>query len=210
MKKIIIVIYLLTGSILVNAQRNYTTRSKDKTVSATTFINHGEGLDSVIVTNKKHKMRFLPSTPLFNFYDKNNEPEPEPIGNYFTAYSIQKIKKNIYLLVGLGGYRNFEIELHLIIIKKNKILKYYIVKSGDKTLRDPRFKYLSKTKEILISIPKLDTPENSVHEINLKENKFKIIKSLTAKELTVKPLTEKTLTKKVSDSLFYHYKLKIK
>ena len=122
MKKIIIVIYLLTGSILVNAQRNYTTRSKDKLVSATTFINHGEGLDSVIVTNKKHKMRFLPSTPLFNFYDENNEPRPEPIGNYFTAYSIQKIKNKVYMLVGIGGNRNFGVELHLIIIKNIKIL----------------------------------------------------------------------------------------
>ena len=116
MKKIIIVIYLLTGSILVNAQRNYTTRSKDKLVSAKNFIGAQERIDSVLVTNKKHKLRFSFRTPLFNFYDENNEPRPEPVGYAFRAYSIQKIKNKVYMLVGIGGNRNFGVELHLIII----------------------------------------------------------------------------------------------
>ena len=79
-------------------------------------------------------------------------------------------------------------------------------------LCDPRFKYLPKTKEILISILKQNTLRDSVYEINLKENKFKTIKALTAKGLTKKPFNEKALAKNLLElyPYFHHYRLKIK
>ncbi len=191
MKKLIFALFLLTNCVLINAQSSYKIESKDGKVTAENFLGYGEGRDSVIVKNKKCKIKFSYHNPLFDFVDEDGYT---PISSSFSAHYLKRINKNIYLLIGIGGNLEWETQLNLIFIKKNKILKYYVAKSNEKRLRDVTFKYLPKTKEVIIPITKQYTPQDYIYEINLKENKFD----------TIKPIN-----KDMSDK-FYEYKLKIK
>ncbi len=184
MKKSILIIIILINCIEINAQSNYSIKSEDSKVTANHFLDFEEGLDSVLVKNGKCNFKLSYHKPLFEF---------EGIVNSININHIKKIKNKTYLLIGVGTL-NWETQLNLIFIKKNKILKYYIVVSNNKRLRDVTFEYLPKTKEVIIPITKQYTPQNFIYEINLKENKLD----------TIKPLKEKTENK------HFRYKLKIK
>lgn len=192
MKKLIFALFFLTNCILINAQSSYKIESKDSKVIAENFIGFQEGIDSVIVKNKKCRLKFTSHKPLFNFYHEDNDSDDIP--NYFWASSIKKINKKVYMLVGISENVYSMKQHHLIFIKKNKILKYYVTVSDNKRVMDIKFKYLKKTKEVVIPITKQYTPQSYIYEINLKENKFD----------TIKPIK-----KNISDK-FYEYQLKIK
>lgn len=89
MKKLIFALFLLTNSLFVNAQSSYKIESKDSKVIAENFIGFEEGIDSVIVKNKKCRLKFTYHKPLFNFYHKDNESDSDDIPNYFWASSIK-------------------------------------------------------------------------------------------------------------------------
>jgi hypothetical protein len=190
MKKILSIIFLLILS-KGYTQTSYKIQSKDGKVIVQNFISYEEGRDSVIVKHRKCKLKFSYHTPLFNFVNNDGY---NPVDPSFVARSVRKITKNIYMLIGIGGNTNFETELNLIFIKKGEILKYYIVKSNNKLLRDVTFEYLPKTKEVLIPIPKKQTPLNYIYDINIKENKLDSIRALEESKL----------------AKFHRYKLKIK
>ncbi|WP_346883926.1 hypothetical protein [uncultured Algibacter sp.] len=184
MKKSILIIIILINCITIKAQSTYTIKSENNTVSAKHYLSFDEGIDSVIIKNKNCKLKLSNNKPLFEF---------EGIVNTININHIKKITNQSYLLIGVANL-NWETQLNLIIIKKNKILKYYIIKSNSKRLRDVSFEYLPKTKEVIIPISKRYTPQDYIYDIDLKQNKLDSIKPLT---------------KKISDTLFYHYKLKI-
>lgn len=192
MNKYIFFIILSINCFVVNSQSRYTIKSDDGKVSADHYIAFDEGLDSVIVKNKQCKIKLSHLEPKFDI--KFNE-SGRTISNYISISHIKKIKDKIYLLIGIGGNLNWETQLNLIFIKKNKILKYYVGMSNDKTLRDVTFKYLPKTKEVIIPIPKEYIPKDYIYEINLKENKLDSIKSMNSN---------------IEDKRNYIYKLKIK
>ena len=190
-KRFIIVIVLYLICIVANAQSSYTIASKDSLVIAENFINFYEGIDSVVVKNKTCKLKFSYTNPLFDF---TGEDGYAPVVASFWTNHIKKITKNVYLLIGVGGDTSFETELNLIFIKKDKILKYYIVKSNNKRLRDITFEYLPKTNEVIIPIIKRYTPQNYIYDIDIKENKLDSIKALEESKL----------------AKFHRYRLKIK
>ncbi len=189
MKNALIFLILLSG--FVNAQETYERKSEDGKVLAENFIAFDEGIDSVIIKNRKHKFKFSYHEPFINIKDDEGY---NLIDNSIVVNRIKKIKKKTYLIVAYGGNLSLETELNLFIIKKNKILKYYVVQSNNKRLRDVSFEYLPKTKEVIIPISKRYTPQDYIYDIDLKQNKLD----------SIKPLTKKPL-----DTLFYHYKLKI-
>ncbi|MDO6761524.1 hypothetical protein Q4566_15030 [Tamlana sp. 2_MG-2023] len=191
MKKIILTLILAINFFTTHAQRSYEIKSNDGKVIAENFIGFGEGRDSVIVRNKGYKLKFSYHTPLFDFKEDNGY---SPIDISFSARHIKHITTNIYLLIGVGGNTNLETELHLVFIKKNKILKYYVIVSNDKRLRDITFEYLPKTKEIIFPITKEYTPQDYIYDVILKENSLDTIKPMKAEK----------------DSKFYQYKLKVK
>ncbi len=191
MRKIILTLIFLINFSIISAQNSYEIKSKDGKVIAENFISYDEGRDSVIVKNEKCKLKFSHYNPLFSFIDDDGY---SPVDPSFFAHYIKKIKDKVYMVIGVGGDTSLGTELNLIFIKKNKILKYYIVVSNNKRLRDVTFEYLPKTKEVIIPITKQYTPQNFIYEINLKENKLD----------TIKPLKEKTENK------HFRYKLKIK
>ena len=167
MNKIYIIVFVLIHCYVSNAQNTYTIKSKDGKVSAKHYIGFGEGLDSVLVKNKKSIFKFSYHKPMFEF---------EEITTDINVNHIKKIKNNKYLLLGIGGNLNLETQLNLIFIKKDKILKYYVVMSNNKSLRDIDFKYLPKTKEVVIPITTKHTPLDYIYEVDIKENKLSEIK----------------------------------
>ncbi|MDO6761519.1 hypothetical protein Q4566_15005 [Tamlana sp. 2_MG-2023] len=191
MKKIILTLILAINFFTTHAQRSYEIKSNDGKVIAENFIGFGEGIDSVIVRNQKYKLKFLNDTPLYNFIEDNGY---SPIDNSFSARHIKHITTNIYMLIGVGGDTSLGTELHLVFIKKNKILKYYVLISNDKRLRDITFEYLPKSKEIVFPIAKEDTPQDYIYDVILKENSLDTIKPMIAEE----------------NPKFYQYKLKVK
>ncbi len=193
LKTTISVIIFLAINFSINAQKSYVVKSKDGKVSAEKFISFDEGVDSLILKNKKHKFKFSYLDPFIKI--KDDEGYGLLSGN-LVVHRIKKIKKNIYLIIGFAGNLSVETELHLLFVKKNKILKYYVLKSDDKMLRDVFYEYLPKTKEIIIPISRRYTPQDYLYDIEL-ENRSSFD--------TIRPMVEKK-----SDSLFYHYKLKIK
>lgn len=83
----------------------------------------------------------------------------------------------------------------MFFIKKDKILKYYIIQSYNKSLRNIDFNYISNKEGGIVSFPKIYTPQDYIYDIDLNTQTLDTIKPLTGKQ---------------SDSLSYHYMLKIK
>jgi len=193
MKQKILYTILIVGCISINAQKSFVFKSKDNKVLAENFISYDGVRDSVIIKNKNHKFLFSHHKPFINI--KDNEGY-DLIDNSLAILNIKKVKRKIYLIIGYAGNTSVETQLNLFFIKKNKILKYYVIQSNDKMLRDVSFEYLPKNKEVVIPVSKKYTPQNYLYDIELKKRKSYD---------TIKPIT-----KKRSDSLFYHYKLKIK
>ncbi|MFV0345247.1 MAG: hypothetical protein ACK5IQ_03230 [Bacteroidales bacterium] len=52
------------------------------------------------------------------------------------------------MLVGVGGNSSFGTQLSLIFIKRDKIIKYIVVDSADKCLRDVAFLYRRKQADL--------------------------------------------------------------
>ncbi len=162
MKNGLLLMLLMASSISLNAQKSHVFKSDDGKVLAENFISYEEGVDSVVVKNKKHQFKFSYHEPFIQIKDGDGY---DLFDNAITVRNIKKVKNRIYLLVGYGGNLNIETELHLIFIKKSAVLKYYVLKSHDKTLRDVSFEYLPKTKEVVIPIAKQYTPQNFIYAI---------------------------------------------
>lgn len=192
MKKIILLTLLVTSYFPITAQKSYIFKSKDEKVSAENFIAFDEGRDSLVIKNKNHKFKFSYDEPFIRIKDSEGY---NLFDNGILVRNIKKIKKQIYLIVGYAGNLNVETELHLFFIKKDKILKYYVIKSYNKRLRDIDFNYISNKEGGIASFSKIYTPQDYIYDIDLNTQTLD----------TIKPLTGKT-----SDSLSYNYKLKIK
>lgn len=173
MKYFIFLIVLLINTAIASSQSSWSVKSEDGLVKAENYIGFDEGRDSVIVNTKYHKFRFSYHYPLFN------TEIIEEIGHSFIVRSIKKVNRKMYVLVGVGGNLNFETQLNLIFIKKDKIVKHIVVKSIDKELRDVEFYYRKRGKEFVF--PRRITNSNdmaSIYELYAKENKLDIINPL--------------------------------
>lgn len=144
MKKFTLIFLLFFLNILfLNAQRNWSVKSEDDLVKARNYIGLEEGRDSVIVKTQQQSFRFSNHYPLSEILPANE------IDASFTIRSIKKLNDKVYLLTGIGGNLEFETELSLIFINQNKILKYIVVKSCDKRLREIEFYYDEKNNELI-------------------------------------------------------------
>ena len=180
---------------MINAQKVTTRESKDGKYYAENFIAFEGGVDSVIIQNKCHKFKFSYHEPYITI---KNEEGYNLIANNIGIRTIKKINKNIYLVIGISKKVSYETEFNLIFIKKGKILKYYVVKSGGRLDGDLSFEYLSKTKEVLIPFSKKYRQQNYGYDIELKN---------PATFDTIRPLPIKE--EKKSHPNVYYYKLKI-
>lgn len=184
MMKIISIVLLFCISLL-NAQNNWIVKSDDSLVIAKNYMGFAEGRDSAIVVTKSHKFIFSYHYPLFK------EEIIDQIDGSFWVMSIKRINDEVYLLVGVGGNENFETQLSLIFINESKILKYIVIKSIDKRLRDIEYLFDEKNKEFVftrgivnindeIPIYDLDIDEQKIRKImplkeNLSEYKTKFV-----------------------------------
>lgn len=168
MKKMILIFLLLLSNILfINAQRNWSVKSEDDLVKARNYIGFEEGRDSVIVKTPQQSFRFS------NHYPLSEILRSSEIDASFTIRSIKKVNDKVYLLTGIGGNLEFETELSLIFINQNKILKYIVVKSYDKRLREIEFYYDEKNNELIFPIRiENRNDEAPIYDIDLENNRL--------------------------------------
>lgn len=157
---------------IINGQENYTVISNDKKVSAKHFLGLGEGLDSIIIIYKNYKLKLSNDQPLFDIDGIVNTININP--------DIKKINKKVYLLYGIGTLAGGETQINFIFIKKNKISKYYILRSKNRMLKftPPFFKYFPKKREGMFSILKSDTFQDYIYEVDIKNNTYDTIQPI--------------------------------
>lgn len=166
MKKLLNLV-LLFSMLMINAQKNWTVNSADSLVKSENYVGFDEGRDSAIVKTPQAVLRFSRYFPL---YDTQIITE---IDESLLVRSIKKIKEHTYLLIGISGNENYETQLSLIFIDEREILKYVVIKSIDKRLRDIEYIYDDETKELIFprNIDNINDPI-PIYNIDIKTNKL--------------------------------------
>lgn len=166
-KLILLLIISFLNILFVNAQRSWLVKSEDGLLEAKNYIGFGEGRDSVIVKTPQQSFRFSNHIPLSEIFLSNE------IDASFTIRSIKMVNDKVYLLTGIGGNLEFETELSLIFINQDKILKYVVIKSYDKRLREIEFYYDDKNNELIFPILVEDLNDKlPIYDIDLENNRL--------------------------------------
>lgn len=126
------IVWLLGSSI--SAQKIWTVKSEDGLVKAKNYIGLSEGRDSAIVETPAHKFKFS------YHYSRDSSEIDDEVDNAITINDIKKINKEVYLILATGGNLPMNVQLNLIFISKNKIIKHFVVYSLDRALNGVTFK----------------------------------------------------------------------